>query len=73
MVKNPPASAGDVGDSGLISGLGRSPGGGHGTYSSILVKNNNNSNFIIIIFYNIVLVLPYINMNLPRVYMCSPS
>ena len=31
--------------------------------------------FIIIIFllYNIVLVLPYINMHLPRVYMCSPS
>ena len=23
--------------------------------------------------YNIVLVLPYINMNPPRVYMCSPS
>ena len=23
--------------------------------------------------YNIVLVLPYINMNLPQVYMCSPS
>ena len=22
--------------------------------------------------YNIVLVLPYIDMNLPRVYMCSP-
>ena len=31
--------------------------------------------FIIIFFllYNIVLVLPYINMHLPRVYMCSPS
>ena len=27
MVKNPPAKAGDVGS---ISGLGRSPGGGHG-------------------------------------------
>ena len=24
------------------------------------------------LLYNIVLVLPYINMNLPRVYMCSP-
>ena len=23
--------------------------------------------------YNIVLVLPYINMNPPQVYMCSPS
>ena len=28
---------------------------------------------IIFILYNIVLVLPYINMHLPRVYMCSPS
>ena len=26
MVKNPPASTGDVGDLGLIPGLGRSPG-----------------------------------------------
>ena len=25
------------------------------------------------LFYNIVLVLPYINVNLPRVYTCSPS
>ena len=30
MVKNPPAFAGDTGDVGLIPGLGRSPGGGHG-------------------------------------------
>ena len=29
MVKNPHANAGDIGDMGLISGLGRSPGGGH--------------------------------------------
>ena len=29
MVKNPPANAGDLRDVGLISGLGRSPGGGH--------------------------------------------
>ena len=28
---------------------------------------------IIILLYNIVLVLPYINMHLPRVYTCSPS
>ena len=27
--KNPPASAGDVGDTGSIPGSGRSPGGGH--------------------------------------------
>ena len=30
VVKNPPASAGDVRDMGSIPGLGRSCGGGHG-------------------------------------------
>ena len=30
VVKNPPASAGDVRDSGSIPGSGRFPGGGHG-------------------------------------------
>ena len=30
MVKNLPASAGDVRDAGLIPVCGRSPGGGHG-------------------------------------------
>ena len=30
VVKNPPANAGDSGDSGLIPGSGRSPGGGNG-------------------------------------------
>jgi len=30
VVENPPASAGDTGDSGLIPGLGRSLGGGNG-------------------------------------------
>ena len=30
VVKNPPASAGDVGDVGSIPGSGRSPGGGNG-------------------------------------------
>ena len=30
VVKNPPANAGDARDMGLISGLGRSPGRGHG-------------------------------------------
>ena len=33
LVKNPPANAGDLGST---SGSGRSPGGGHGTHSSIL-------------------------------------
>ena len=30
MVKNPPATAGDIRDASSISGSGRSPGGGHG-------------------------------------------
>ena len=30
LAKNPPASAGDIGDVGLIPGSGRSSGGGHG-------------------------------------------
>ena len=30
VVKNPLANAGDGADAGLIPGLGRSPGGGHG-------------------------------------------
>ena len=30
VVKNPPASAGEIKDVGLIPGSGRSPGGGHG-------------------------------------------
>ena len=30
VMKNPPASAGDVRDAGSIPGLGRSPGGRHG-------------------------------------------
>ena len=37
VVKNPPASAGDAGDTGSSPGTGRSPGNGHGNplqYSS---------------------------------------
>ena len=30
MVNNPPANAGDIRGEGLIPGLGRTPGGGHG-------------------------------------------
>ena len=30
VIKNPPANAGDIRGKGLIPGLGRSPGGGHG-------------------------------------------
>ena len=35
VVKNLPANAGDIRDSGLIPGLGRSPGKGNGNPSSI--------------------------------------
>ena len=31
VVKDPPARAGDMGDTGLTLGSGRSPGGGHGS------------------------------------------
>ena len=36
MIKNLPANAGDTRDVGLIPGLGRSPGEGNATHSSIL-------------------------------------
>ena len=36
VVKNPPADAGDVRDTGSIPGLRRSPGGGRGNPPSIL-------------------------------------
>ena len=36
MIKNLPANAGDLRTVGSIPGLGRSPGGGHVTHSSIL-------------------------------------
>ena len=38
MVKNPPASAGDIRDAGWIPGWGRTPGGGHAPQSSILAR-----------------------------------
>ena len=36
MVKNPPANAVDTRDTGLIPGLGKSPGEEHGYHSSTL-------------------------------------
>ena len=36
MVKNLPANAGDTGDASSVLGLGRSPGGGNATHTSIL-------------------------------------
>ena len=49
-----------------------------GSQKSDMTERLHLSFLIIIIFfffllYNIVLVLPYINMHPPRVYMCSPS
>ena len=40
VVKNPPASAGDIRDAGSIPECRRSPGGGHGNHSSILALEN---------------------------------
>ena len=40
VVKNPPADAGDVRDVGLILGLGRSPGGGHGNQLQYSCQEN---------------------------------
>ena len=37
MARNPPANARDIGDVGLILGSGRSPRGGNGNHSSILI------------------------------------
>ena len=39
VVKNPPASAGDIRDRGLISGMGRSPGGRHGNPQYSCLEN----------------------------------
>ena len=40
VVKNPPTNVGDIGDSGSIPGLGRSPGGGPGNpLQSSCLKN----------------------------------
>ena len=36
VVKSLPANAGDTRDTGLIPGLGRTPGGGRDTHSSVL-------------------------------------
>ena len=36
MVRNPPANAGDLRNTGSIPGSGRSPGGGHGNHSGVL-------------------------------------
>ena len=40
MVKNPPADAGDLGDSSSIPGWGRSPGGGNGNLLQYSCREN---------------------------------
>ena len=40
MVKNSPANAGDIRDTGSIPGLGRSPRGGHGNSLQYLCLEN---------------------------------
>ena len=37
MVKNPPTNARDAGDTGLILGSGRSPGGGSGQHTLVIL------------------------------------
>ena len=41
MVKNLPANAGEARDAGSISGLGKSPGGGHGKLSQYSCLENS--------------------------------
>ena len=41
VIKNPPASAGDVTDLGLIPGCGRSPGGGHGNPTPVFLPGES--------------------------------
>jgi len=41
VVKNPPANAGDLRDTGLIPGLGRSPEGGHGKPTPVFLPGES--------------------------------
>ena len=110
MVKNLPASAGDIRDVGSVPELGRSPGEGNvNLLQSSCLENHMDrgawwatvhgvaksqtqlkllSMYLFFLFfiyyffyflnfifklYIIELALPNIKMNLPQVYMCSPS
>ena len=42
MIKNLPANAEDIRDAGLIPGLGRSPGEGHGTLLQCFLPGESN-------------------------------
>ena len=41
MVKDPPANAGDIRDSGLIPGSGRSLGGGNGKITAVFLPEES--------------------------------
>ena len=41
MVKNLPANAGDVEDTGSVPGSGRSPGGGHGSSTPVFLPGES--------------------------------
>ena len=41
MVKNLPANAGDVKDTGSVPGSGRSPGGGHGSSAPVFLPGES--------------------------------
>ena len=74
VVKNLPAKAGDARDVGSTPELGRCPEEESGNHPCNLIFYINL--FILIggqLIYNIVVALPYIDMNQPQVYMCSPS
>ena len=43
MVKNTPAKAGGIRDAGLIPGLGRSPGGGHGQHTPVSLPGESHA------------------------------
>ena len=44
LVKNPPASGGNIRDGDLISGWGRSPGGGQGQSTSVFLPGESHGN-----------------------------
>ena len=69
-------NGGATGDMGSMLELGRFPGGGNGStlqYSFFCCLFCFLILLLLFLLYNIVLVLPYINMHPPRVYTCSPS
>ena len=48
VVKNLPANAGDTGDAGLIPGVGRSLGGGHGNPLSLPGESHGQRNLVVL-------------------------